>query len=356
MIDTSFKIPFYAKASLFLIGLTALIGLLHIAEDIIIPIIYSTIIAIVLTPVVNFLVRKKINRTLAITITISILIALILSLIVLLSSQASIFSDSFPALLDKFDLLLQQTVAWTSSTFNVSPDKINSWIDDVNVHLISESKTMIGQTLASIGNLLVVLVLIPVYVFMILYYQPLLLNFIHKVFSYSKQKSVNEVLTATKGIIQSYLVGLLLEASIVATLNAISLMIIGIDYAILLGVLGAILNVIPYLGGIITLTLTMLIALATKTPFHALMVMITFLTVQIIDNNYLVPKVVASKVRINALMSIIVVIIGGALWGINGMFLSIPIVAIIKVIFDHIDGLKPWGYLLGDTISTTKKS
>ncbi|MCX6181687.1 MAG: AI-2E family transporter [Bacteroidetes bacterium] len=353
--NTSFKIPFYAKASLLFIGISALIGLLFVAQDIIIPIVYSTVLAVVLSPVVNFFVRKKLNRTLAITITILVLILITISTITLLSTQVSKFGDSFPALMGKLDLLLQQTVTWTSNTFNVSTIKINAWIDDTTNEIIGESRTLIGQTLASIGNLLVVIVLIPVYVFMILYYQPQLINFVHKIFSTNKQIAVSEVLTATKGIIQSYLIGLLLEALIVAILNTISLLIIGIEYAILLGVLGAMLNVIPYLGGMITLTLTMIVALATKTPFHALMVFVTFITVQIIDNNYLVPKVVASKVQINALMSIIVVIIGEALWGLNGMFLSIPVTAILKVIFDHVDGLKPWGYLLGDNISTSRK-
>jgi predicted PurR-regulated permease PerM len=78
--------------------------------------------------------------------------------------------------------------------------------------------------------------------------------------------------------------------------------------------------------------------------------MIGYYIVQLIDNNYIVPYIVASKVKINALFSIIVVFIGNALWGIPGMFLSIPLIAIVKLIFDHIDSLKPWGFLLGDTM------
>jgi AI-2 transport protein TqsA len=75
-----------------------------------------------------------------------------------------------------------------------------------------------------------------------------------------------------------------------------------------------------------------------------------YIFIQFIDNNIIIPRVVASKVRINALVSIIVVIAGGALWGISGMFLSIPLTAILKVVFDHIDGLKPWGYVLGNSV------
>lgn len=344
------KFPFYAKTSLIFIGLFAFIYMLFIAQTIIVPVIYSTILAILLSPIVNFFVRKRMNRALAIAITITLVICISVLIITLLSSQMIQFGDSFPKLIENFHHLLNQSVAWASENFNVSPYKINEWIAEKKAEFISESSSFIGKTLINTGNVLVVLVLIPVYIFMILYYQPLLIEFVHKLFKSSDQTEVNEVLSATKTIVQSYLIGLILEALIVATLNATSLLILGIDYAILLGVIGAILNVIPYLGGIIAVLLSMMVALATKSPTYAFLVFGSYVFIQLIDNNYIMPKIVASKVKINALVSIIVVLTGGALWGIPGMFLSIPLTAITKVIFDHIEPLKPWGFLLGDTM------
>ena len=123
-----------------------------------------------------------------------------------------------------------------------------------------------------------------------------------------------------------------------------------------MGVLGAIINVVPYIGGIIGTILPMIIAFVTKdSAITPLIVMISYIVIQFIDNHYLVPKVVASRVKINALVSIIVVLIGGAIWGVLGMFLSIPLTAIIKVVFDHIEQLKPWGFLLGNVVPTTTK-
>jgi predicted PurR-regulated permease PerM len=135
------------------------------------------------------------------------------------------------------------------------------------------------------------------------------------------------------------------------TLYSITLLALGIDYAILLAIIGALINVIPYVGGLVGVALPMLVALATKeSAWYALYIMGIFYFIQLIDNNFIVPKIVASKVKINALFSIIVVIAGNALWGIPGMFLSIPLLAIIKLICDHIEPLKPWGFLLGDTM------
>ncbi|MBC7382555.1 MAG: AI-2E family transporter [Bacteroidia bacterium] len=342
------KIPFFVRASLICMGMLAFVSILYYLRDIIVPVIYAIIIAIVLSPIVNFFVSKGMNRIIAISITLLLVIIVSISIVALLSTQASMFSESFPALVVKFKQILHQTQNWVAVHFHISTFKINKWIEETNDELINNSRSLIGATLANIGGILIILVLIPVYIFMILYYKPLLIEFIHRVFSSNKHRVVNEVLGSTKKIIQSYLVGLLLEAIIIATLNSTSLLILGIDYAILLGVIGAMLNVIPYIGGIIAVTLPMIIALATKSPTYALLVLFAYLIIQFIDNHIIIPNIVASKVKINALISVIVVLAGGALWGIPGMFLSIPLTAILKLIFDHIDGLKPWGYLLGN--------
>ncbi len=350
---TEFKFPFYAKVSFVFIGLFAFISMLFIAQGIIVPIIYSTIIAIVLSPMVDYFTKKKVNRIVAISLTLVLVIFTTIFFIALLSKQMMQLSDSFPKLIEKFHQVMDQSVIWISGNFNISQEKVNIWIADKNSEILKATNSLVSETIINTGGVLIVLVLIPVYIFMILYYQPLLLEFVHKVFKASIQAEVNEVLTATKKIIKSYLVGLLLEAVIMATLNSLSLLIIGIDYAILLGVIGAILNVIPYIGGIIAVILPMMIALATKPSFsYCLLVLAVYITTQFIDNHYIKPKIVASKVKINALISVVVVLAGGALWGIPGMFLSIPLIAIVKVILDHIEPLKPWGYLLGDTMPT----
>jgi predicted PurR-regulated permease PerM len=191
---------------------------------------------------------------------------------------------------------------------------------------------------------------------MILYYKPLLLEFIHKLFKTEHHAAVTEVLSSTKKITQSYLIGLLFEMIIMATLQSVALLIIGIEYAIILGITGALVNIIPYIGGIVSILLPMIIAYVTKdTLTYPVLVFISYIFIQFIDNQYIIPKIVASRVQINALISVIVVLVGGAIWGIPGMFLSIPLTAIVKVIFDHIQPLKPWGFLLGNIVPTSSK-
>ena len=351
MIIKANTIPFYLKAVLFLVGIYFLITMLQIAREIIVPLVFAIIIAVVLHPVINYFVKKKINRILAIVIVLLLTFIIIIGIGSLIFSQAIRFSESWPVLIDKFTAILNQTVTWASRHFEVNPQIIQQWIASIKSNLLNSSSSALGQTIMSISSGIMALFLVPVYVFMILFYEPIILVFINRLFASSNQSKVAEIVLQIKNVIQRYLIGLVIEFVIVAILNSVALLILGIDYAILLGILGALLNLIPYIGGMIGVALPMLVAFATKsTAWYALYVLIFYFIIQLIDNNYIIPKIVASKVKINALFSIIVVIAGNALWGVPGMFLSLPVLAIIKLIFDHIEPLKPWGFLLGDTM------
>lgn len=351
MIDKKQILPFYAKASLFFVGLSALLAILYIAQSIIVPLIFSFIIAILLSPVVNLFVRIKLNRILAIIFTLLLTIFFIAAFAAFIYTQAVSFSDSWPIFVEKFTAILNQTISSASEYLNIRPSIINAWITKTQHELINIDGTLIGQTIVNVSSIVAALVLIPVYIFVILYYQPLLKEFIHKLFDETHQVQVSSIVTQTKSVIQHYLVGLLIEAVIVGTLNAVGLLLLGIQYAILLGILGALLNMVPYIGGMIVVAIYMMVAIVTKeSAWFALYVFGVHTFIQIIDNDFIVPKIVASKVKINALFSILVVLVGNMLWGIPGMFLSIPLLAIVKVIFDHLESMKPWGYLLGDTM------
>lgn len=351
-----YKIPFYAKAALLLVGLYVFINMLYIGQGIIVPLVFSIILAILLLPVVNFFVRLKINKVIAIIITLVLTFLVIAAFGALIFSQASRFSESWPVLVDKFSLMLKDTIGGISDYFDVDPQSIHAWIAKTKAELLDNSGAAIGQTLLTVGSSLVVLFLVPVYIFLILYYQPLIVDFIHRLFGADNQSKVTKIITQTKVVVQQYLVGLVIETAIIAVLEIAALLILGIEYAILLGIIGALLNLIPYIGGVVAVALPMMVALATKdSSWYALYVLGIYYVIQIIDNNYIVPMIVASKVKINALFSIIAVIAGNALWGVSGMFLSIPLLAIVKLIFDHIEPLKPWGFLLGDTMPSIMK-
>lgn len=354
MTDKKIILPFYAKASLFFVGLLAFFTMLYIAQGILIPIVLATIIAIVLHPIVHFFVHRRINRVVAIVVTLLLALIVMGAFGALVFSQASRFSDSLPTLVEKLTNMLNQSVAWVSVHFNINSQNIYDWISKNKGELINSSSTAIGQTLLSVGSLVFMMVLIPIYVFLLLYYEPILMEFIRRIFGIDKKVQVHEIITQTKTLIQRYIVGLLFEAIIVAAMYSAGLLIIGIDYAIILGCIAALLNIIPYIGGLIAVSLIMLVAIATKdSATYPLLVAALATIIHLIDNSFIIPKAVASKVKINAFVSVTAIIAASALFGIPGMIICIPIIGIVKLIFDHIEPLKPWGFLLGDTMPSS---
>ena len=352
--ETPYKFPFYAKTAFVFISFFALVAALYLAQDIVIPIVYATMIAVVLNPLVNYLTRKKVNKIVAIAIAVALAFIAFLITAYIISSQVSMFMETYPQLKIKFSSSSERLVHWVAEKFNIKQSKINLYITATENTALNDFA--IGEKLSAVGRTAVMLMLLPVYLSMILYYKPLLLEFIRRLFNNKHHNTVADILVSVKKIIQSYLTGLFFEMLIIAVLNAAGLLLLGIDYAIILGITGAILNIIPYIGGIVATALPMIIAFVTKDSLtYAALVFAVYIVIQFIDNHFIIPKIVASRVQINALIAVIVVLIGGAVWGIPGMFLSIPLTAILKVIFDHIEPLKPWGFLLGNIIPTNSK-
>lgn len=350
--NKSIKLSFSARITFGFINLFAIVFSLYIAQGILIPIIMATIFAVLLNPIVNFLVSKKINRLVAISLTVFVGLLIVLGLLFFLISQATSFSEALPMLKTKFNKSSVDLIAWIAEKTNIKEVKIQSWVEETQAAQIKEFK--IGDNISRFGNVMATVVLFPVYLVMILYYKPLFLEFFKRLFLDRYFSAVEEVLLNTKKIIQSYVVGLFIEFIIISLLNSLGLLLMGIRYAFLLGVIGALLNLIPYLGAMIAASIYMTIAFITMPPIYVFYVLIMYAVIQVVDNNFLIPRIVASRVQINALASIISVIVGGTIWGIPGMFLSIPLIAIVKVICDHVDSLNAWGYLIGNQVSSKK--
>lgn len=330
-----------------LIGIYLFFYILFLLQDIIVPFAFAGLLAILLNPIYNRFQKWKFNKVLAIFLTIFLAALVVAGIMFFLSSQFAQFGEMIPQLTKKVAGLLTNLQSWLSESFGMSSEKQKSMVDEA----MNSSKTYVGKTLNTVFGVISFFILIPLYIFLLLFYKPLILNFIFEVFDEDHSGQVAEILKETKGAVQSYIVGLMIEMTIIATLNSTALLILGVRYAILLGVIGAILNLIPYIGGVIAIALPVLISFVTEDGYTTpLLIVGAYILIQFADNNIIVPRVVSSKVSVNALISILVVLLGGTLWGVSGMFLSIPFVAVLKIIFDRIDELKPWGKLLGDTM------
>jgi predicted PurR-regulated permease PerM len=344
----SFSLPFYIKSSIFFVGLYTFIHILSITQDIIVPLIFSAIIALVLQAFVSYQEKKGIPKIIAISIALVLLLIFGFVLIFYISSQLTLLADSIPKIIERQVPLLENLKIYLGKIFHLNTNELDLYSKEVKDNLIILSKSFIKSAILNVGNILFLSFLIPVYLFMFLYYQTLLKEVVYQIFKNSNKEKLHEIIESSKKIIQKYLVGLLLESSLIAGLNITGLLILGIDFAIILGLIGGIINAIPYVGGLVGALLPLFIALATKPPIYAILVLGLYIFIQFIDNNIIMPYIVANNIQVNGLISVIVVILGGELWGVSGMFLSIPIVAIGKIIFDYFPAFKPLTLLIGN--------
>ena len=343
--------PYVVRISLFAVGFYAIISMLYTAQDMLLPIIYAGVTSILISPAVDFMERKGINRIVAIFIVLLFVVAIVVGVIALISWQMSALSDAWPELKARSSQIVNDSVRWLSHNLNISTYKVNKWISNTSTELAHDNRAMIGHTLTSVSEAVATIFLTPVYIFLMVLYKPHLLQFAHRLSGKSNDERTRSILNETRVVVRSYLVGLSIEMLILAVLNIAGLLLLGIKYAILLGIIGALLNIIPYIGGLVAVLLFMVVALITGTPLDVLYVFLLFISLQFIDNNFIVPKIVGSKVKLNPLASVLAVIAGAELWGIPGMFLSIPLLAIVKLVFDRISPLEHWGFLLGDPIA-----
>ena len=347
------EFPYYFKCTVILLGLILFVYVIYILREILVPLAIALLIAILLNPMVNWLSRKKFPRVGAISFALLIAFLFMAGIGYFLSAEIAGFTDQMPLMKKKVVHLVEQTQTEISHRFNIDTARQKKALEEAGTNM----KPLIGSTAGVVLNSIATLVLLPVYAFLFLYYKNLLLNFLYEIFSEENFKEVGAVLRQTKAAIQSYMYGLMVEALIVAILNSLALLILGVKYWVLLGVLGAILNILPFIGGIVSAALPVIIATITKDGFHTQLLIIgAYMVIQFVDNHFLVPYIVSSKVKINALISIVFVLLGGAVWGVSGMFLSIPFAGILKIIFDRVDELKPWGKLLGDEIPVLQRS
>lgn len=341
--------PIYAKAAFILISLCLIFYILNILSDILIPLGYSFLVAILLNPLVNLMVSKRIPKVVAISLAVILAFLVIAGVTYFISSQMANFSSMLPDLKVRMKGLMDSTQQWIAQEVGYPIPKQNEMISNVKVGNVFSS------TIVTAFGVISTFILIPVYTYLLLYYKPLLLNFIYECFDDKNGYKVEQILSQLKGSVQSYVSGLMIEFVIVSLLDALALYLLGVPYALLIGFIGGLLNMIPYIGGIIAIAIPIVISLATQDGLTTpILIFVVYQVIQFIDNYLVVPKVVSSKVSINALVSVIIVLLGNTLWGVSGMFLSIPFIGVMKIIFDRVDGLKPIGKLLGTQMPTKR--
>ena len=340
------RLPYTARLG-FQLTLIVLLGLLvRFCAPVFIPVYFSLLVAILVLPLNNRLEKLKLHKALAAFISVLVAVLTISGIIYFLSSQISSFLNDVPTIrthIEEHYITLQN---WVADRFNIDIYQQTAMMNKVTASMRT-IPDYLEQTFLTATEIITFIALVAVYSFLILFYRHLIRNFFLSLFR--DKNNVNEVMTGSKEVIKHYMQGLVIEMFIVAIVNSIVLLVIGIKYAVFLGVFAAILNIIPFIGIFTGIIFTVLVTLTTDVHMsQVIWIIVGMWAVHFVDSNFMMPNIVGSRVKINALITIIAALLGGALIGIGGVFLALPTVAILKIIFDRVEELKPWGFLMGN--------
>ena len=349
MINNFKKLPYSQKLTYQLL-MILLIGIfICLGHGVLVPIYFSILLSILLLPITNFLQRCYLPATVANFFAVVFALALIAGIVYFLSSQMAGFLNDVPSIREHLNEHITTLQNWLAQKLHISTAQQKVFIDDAREGVKHSGGLYIGQTFLTVSETVVLVVMVAIYSFLILCYRHLIKRFMFAIFNSQHKESVQHVLVESKQIIQKYMTGLLIEMAIVATCYSVILLLIGVKYAIFLGVFAAVLNIIPYIGLFTGVAFTVLVTLGNSSNMNDIIwIIVGMETIHFLDANFLLTKIVGSKVKINALMTIVGIVIGGSLIGLAGVFLALPTIAILNVIFAQIDSLKPWSILLSD--------
>lgn len=337
------SIQFLFKVTLLLISLSLLVQIMIGWQSIIVPLVVSAFLSFLLKPMVSWLEKKGIPRILASLAGLISIIVFISGVVYFFYSQIKNFDEDFEGIKNRIaDFEARLPDILRPESIDLSLESIFSYIQ--------ENLKPIFDGVMNVAGSLTLIYLIPIYVILMLHYRDFLFAFLIKVVSKnnSGDDALEKLIVKIRNVIQNYISGMFFVICILFVINSLALIILDIRHAFLFAAFAAILNIIPFIGPLIGSALPIAFALLTKDSLITpLAVFAAFVIIQSAESSIITPNIVGRNVSINPLVTLITLFVGAKIWGVVGMILFIPMVAVIKEIFMQIDGLKPYAYVLG---------
>lgn len=324
---------------------------MYVGQPVLMPLAFGALFALLFYPLCHYFEDYGVSRPAAILITMLITSFVVLGGIILLSTQLYHFIRDLPDFADKIEKVISDIEWFLYKNFKIQFSRKSNFVENTVGRFFDTGILFLQGTISTTMTLFNFFGLVPIYVFLFLLYRTSFKNFLFIVTPVHSHGRVRKILTEVQKVVQNYVMGLLTVMIIIGLLNTAALFAIGVEYAIFFGFFAAALTIIPYIGIAIGSILPALFVLIIKgSGWHALAVLLSFIFIQFLEGNFITPKITGNKVKINALAALLALVVGGYLWGAAGLIIFLPLVAILKVIFDNIEGLQPIGFLLGHEI------
>lgn len=350
MVKQHFPMPVITRLTIIMLFWILILVILYNLRNFIYPLCLGVLFAYLFYPLASFFERFKIPRIIANLLSIIIGISILYGFLIFIYRRLQVFMINIPGFEEVAIKNVKELFGGIESAIGLTTDPEESQMIGLVRKIFETSAESLKNTLTATFNTFFTIFIMPVYIFFFLYYRNKFKRFVMMVIPDEHHKVAEETIQEINQVTIKYMTGIFIVVLILCVLNSVGLMIVGLEFAILWGVIAAIINFIPYFGTIFGYTIPFSVALLTyDSPAYAIGVVILFIIIQFTENNILTPNIVGGQVKINPFFIILSVLFGGILWGIPGMFIVVPLMGMTKIICDKVPSLQKWGYLMGDS-------
>lgn len=341
---------FFEKISLSLFIVSVLLLGAILAKDVLLPLVLGFFLSYLIYPVVWKIEKAGVPRVFSILIVLLVTVIIIGTIILLVSVKISHTTINLSDFKYQADQKTNTLMNFIESNVGLQASTIKDGINQIVDKLFSSLKSKAGQIFTTTTTTIFQIVILPVFTFFILFYRTKTAYFIFRLAGRKNKYKALQILREISKVTTKYMSGVFIVIFILAVLNSTGLYIIGVEYALIFGVLSAFLNLIPYfgtlLGGFIPI---MYVLITSPKPFQTILqIIILFIIVQFLENNILTPNIVGGNIKINPFAIILSLLLANMIWGVAGMIIVVPCLAMAKIVMRNIESLQPFAFLISD--------
>lgn len=334
--------PYWAQT---VIGIAGILALCYYAEEVLVVVLVSILIAFILAPIVDLLARIRVPRGLASGIAVLLLVALLAGVVYVSYNQAANLVQDLPKYATKVRDELNKFRKKAESLQVLNPEREKGII---NVRQATDYTDLLTRGFGSVSQLILAGSFVPFLVYFMLMWQEHVRSSTVMLFPLHNRHTAYVTLGLISAMIRSFMVGNVLIAIFMGAVSTIVFGVIHIPFFYLIGFMSGFLSLVPYLGVLLALAPPIFVGLGRLDSESILIVVITVLGLHLISMNILYPKFLGPRLQLNPLAVTMALLLWGWLWGGIGLLLAIPITAAMKIIFDHVGNLKAYGAWLGE--------
>ena len=323
--------------------------ILYFGKEFFVLITFSGLLAMLMTPVSNWFEKRGMTRVFSSLMSVLILITVISAIVLLLSAQINNIGKELPQIQLRFEELISDVQSWISDNLGVSSEQLKNKTSGALPAAGSILTGIVKGTFSFIGRFILVLVFTFLFVLQRDKYE----NFVVMLSPEDERDETTEMINKISKIAQQYLTGRIIAAFIIGILYIIGFSIIGLKDGLILSAIAALVTIIPYVGALLGGLIPFFMTFINGSFEQSLWVVIIISIVNAIDHYFIEPYIVGGSVSISPFFTILILILGGVIWGLAGIILFLPLLGILKIIFENVEGLKPYAYLIGDQRKTS---